>query len=481
VTGSGADEFALIARFFAPLATTPAARGLLDDAAVAQLAGPTVLTVDALVEGVHFLASDPLDTVAQKALRVNLSDLAAKGARPLGYLLTLAWPAPRPTDDIALLAEGLARDQAAFGLALWGGDTVATPGPLILSVTMIGAAAPSGGPARAGARPGDDVWIAGVIGDGVLGLEAARGGAGDLAERHRAHLIEHYRRPTPQLWAADAVAAHATASMDVSDGLLGDAAKIASASGVEIELLAAAIPVSEAGAAWIMRQSDPGAARALLASGGDDYALLFTADPAARAAIAGTGAHRVGRCGVGAGVRVLDAAGGELAWPIKGYTHSFPPPGNLQARKFGAVKADNRSLPMPLLRALFLCLALAISVAPAALAAKPKAEEAVAIAPSMDQALIVVPVVREGRLVNYLFVSMRLELAGGDVFKHQEKAHFVREALLFASHKAPLHDLQDSKKLNEAVAKAEFLAAARGVLGEKSVAGVKITSVHSLK
>ena len=157
---AGADEFETIRALFAPLATSPEARGLLDDAAVLRPSGRLVLTTDAIVEGVHFLPSDPVESVARKALRVNLSDLAAKAADPVGYLLTLCWPRTRPAAELAAFAAGLAQDQAQFGITLLGGDTVSTPGPLTVAVTAVGAA-PEGAatPDRRAGRPGQDLWL----------------------------------------------------------------------------------------------------------------------------------------------------------------------------------------------------------------------------------------------------------------------------------------------------------------------------------
>src|SRR5690606_11615113 len=155
-----------------PLAKHPGARGLLDDAALIEARGALVVTTDALVEGVHFLRSDPLDTLAMKALRVNISDLIAKGAKPSAALLTLVWPNDRPAEEIAVFARGLARDLTQFGIALIGGDTTATPGPLTISVTMFGEPLSARMPARSDARAGEDVWIAGgEIGSAWLGLQ----------------------------------------------------------------------------------------------------------------------------------------------------------------------------------------------------------------------------------------------------------------------------------------------------------------------
>ncbi|MGE3302252.1 MAG: thiamine-phosphate kinase [Hyphomonadaceae bacterium] len=313
------DEFAIIARHFAPLAGTPAARGLLDDAALIEHAGAIVATTDAIVEGVHFLADDPLDAVARKALRVNLSDLAAKGARPLGYLLTLCWPAARRADEIAALAQGLAADQAEYAITLWGGDTVATPGPLMLSVTMLGAAG-ARTPARSDARAGDEVWVSGTIGDAGLGLRALRGE--EFAPAEREALIQRYRLPRPRTDLAAAVAAHAAAAMDVSDGLIADAGKIAAASGLALAIEAERVPLSPAAQAWLARQADRGLALAFLASCGDDYEILLTAPPGKAAALAAAGFTRIGAARAGQGV-VFTLAGAALAAGPGGYAHAL--------------------------------------------------------------------------------------------------------------------------------------------------------------
>jgi len=296
------DEFAAIADLFAPLAKYPGARGLLDDAA---LYAGKVVTTDAIVEGVHFLPDDPLDTIAKKALRVNLSDLAAKGARPSAALLTLIWPDARAGAEIADFARGLGEDLALYGVALLGGDTTRTPGPLTVSITAFGAPAGARTPARSDAQVGDDVWVSGAIGDAWLGLEALQGRM-ELADAHRAQVIARYRLPQPRVALAELVAAFAHASMDVSDGLAGDAGKLASLSGVRLEIEARAIPLSAAGAAW---RAQTGLWGRLL-DFGDDYEILFTAPPADRARIAQTlGVTRIGRAVAGQGVAFHEADG----------------------------------------------------------------------------------------------------------------------------------------------------------------------------
>src|SRR3981081_3260996 len=170
-------EDALIARYFRPIATDPGAFDLGDDAAILKAHGDdTVVTTDAIVEGVHFLPDDPPDTIARKALRVNLSDLAAKGATPAGFVLTLALRAP---DDawLTLFARGLGSDAGLFGCPLLGGDTVSTPGPLMISITAFGRVPAGKMVHRSGAKPGDRVVVTGTIGDAPRGLGILRGGA----------------------------------------------------------------------------------------------------------------------------------------------------------------------------------------------------------------------------------------------------------------------------------------------------------------
>lgn len=283
-------EFALIARHFRPLAG-PGAFALEDDAAV--IAPPPgrdlVVTADAMVAGVHFLPDDPPDLIGRKLLRVNLSDLAAKGAVPLGYLMTIA--APRATQDgfFAGFAAGLAHDQTAFAIALLGGDTTATPGPLTLSLTAIGHVAPGAIVRRAGAAEGDGIWVTGTIGDGALGLRVARGELSDPT----GHLLDRYRLPRPRLGLA--LAGIASAAMDVSDGLVQDLGHICRASGLAAEIEAVSVPLSvparAAGPDWFP----------VCLTGGDDYELLL-AVPAAReatlaaaAASAGLAVSRIGR------------------------------------------------------------------------------------------------------------------------------------------------------------------------------------------
>lgn len=309
------DEFAIIARYFAPLATSESARGLVDDVALLAHSGALVLTTDAIVEGVHFLPEDKLEFVARKALRVNLSDLAAKGAAPVGYLLALFWPQGRPSAAVAEIAAGLAMDNREFGLELLGGDTVTTPGPLSLSITMLGRAGPSA-PSRAGATPGDGVWVTGAIGDAALGLGALRGEAFSPADH--AFLAARYHLPSPRLAAGKAIAGVASAAMDVSDGLIADAAKIAAASGVCVEIELDEVPLSPAAARWVAGRRDRLAALLRLATGGDDYEILFTSSD-----VAAVDATRIGRVVAGEGLK-LTMQGQPTPLPAAGgYVHRF--------------------------------------------------------------------------------------------------------------------------------------------------------------
>jgi thiamine-monophosphate kinase len=269
---SGEDS--LIARYFRPLATDPGAFDLTDDAAILKSSGDElVVTTDAIVEGVHFLPDDPPDTVARKALRVNLSDLAAKGAAPAGFVLTLALRAP---DDawLAPFARGLGEDAARFQCPLLGGDTVSTPGPLMISITAFGRVPQGRMVRRNGAKAGDRVMVSGTIGDAVLGLELLKGGAAAaLGGDEREMLIGRYRVPQPRVALAQVVRDHASAAMDVSDGLAGDLAKLCAASGVSAAIDIGSVPLS-ASARSLLTKGAVGIET--LVAGGDDYEILCT-------------------------------------------------------------------------------------------------------------------------------------------------------------------------------------------------------------
>ena len=271
----GEDD--LIARYFAPLAG-PAGLGLRDDAALMRPppGEDLVLTADALVAGVHFFADDPAGAIARKALRVNLSDLAAKGARPLGFLMTLALPGDWREAWLEAFAEGLGADASAYDCPLIGGDTVATPGPLMLSVTAIGSVPEGRMARRTGVKPGDRLYVTGTIGDAAIGLRVRQGRGPDIPQADKAFLIERYLTPEPRLELIGAMTAHASGGMDVSDGFVGDLTKMLDASGVSARVPIFRLPLSQAARAAIA--ADP-ALFEVAATGGDDYELLASATP----------------------------------------------------------------------------------------------------------------------------------------------------------------------------------------------------------
>jgi thiamine-monophosphate kinase len=276
-----------------------------------------VLTKDAMVAGVHFLADDPPGRIAQKLLRVNLSDLAAMGATPIGYLLALARPRAIEDDWLAAFCAGLADDNAAFGISVLGGDTVSTPGPLTLSLTAIGEVPTGEALLRDGARPGDDIWVSGTLGDAALGLAVLQGEL-DVANKVRAHLIERYRLPQPRLALGQALRGLAHAAIDISDGLVADLGHIVQTSGLGAEIRVDLLPLTDADL--------PGAQDAAL-SGGDDYELLFTAAKSQRDTIEqlirklDVPLTRIGEMQAAPGVRVLDASGADMRPERTGWQH----------------------------------------------------------------------------------------------------------------------------------------------------------------
>lgn len=310
-------EFSLIARHFRPLAG-PGALDLQDDAAVFMppVGRELVVSADAMVASVHFLPDDPGDLVGRKLLRTNLSDMAAMGAVPFGYLMTVS--APNSTDDawFAAFARGLAADQAEFGVRLLGGDTTSTPGPISLSLTILGSVRPGEAVRRSGARDGYGVWVSGTIGDGALGLLAATGRLGDAS----GFLADRYRVPRPRLGLA--VFKMVAACMDVSDGLVQDLGHLCRAGGLGAVIDAEAVPASlaarEAGPAYLERRL----------TGGDDYELLMAVAPEREAefmrhaARIGVPVARIGAFRAGAPeVVVRDGSGQKLSLASSGWSH----------------------------------------------------------------------------------------------------------------------------------------------------------------
>jgi thiamine-monophosphate kinase len=325
VSGEGLGEFGRIRRFFAPLAA-PGGLDLRDDAALLACAAgrQLVVTVDAIVAGVHYLPDDPPDLVARKLLRVNLSDLAAMGARPRHYLLTTALPAALDDNWVARFAAGLGEDQRRYGIDLLGGDSVATEGPAVLSLTAIGEVAAGAEIRRSGACPGDHIWVSGTIGDASLGLTVLRGGYPDLPPEQRAALIARFQLPEPRVELGPRLAGIAHAMCDVSDGLAADLGHICEASQVAATVALPLLPLSAAAKLIVAGAPD---LPARLATAGDDYELLFTAPPDTRDQILRLSAElrlpitAIGTIESGAGVRLVDAGGKTVPIAAAGYRH----------------------------------------------------------------------------------------------------------------------------------------------------------------
>ncbi len=322
-------EFDIIREVFAPLAAdADGAFGLGDDVALIEN-GPFVVAKDAIVSGVHFLPKDPMDLVARKLMRVNLSDLAAKGARPIGYFLACVWPAGVKRDEIELFARGLKEDQDHFRVSLFGGDTTAhrlKSGPAVFSATFFGTPPRQGVTRRAGAQAGDDLYVTGAIGDAGLGLKALQRQE-KFTTVDKASLAMRYHLPEPRLSIGAAIAGFATAAIDVSDGLIADAGHLARASGLRAEIDAVSIPRSTAAGAWVARQTNRWKALAAVASFGDDYEILFAAPSSMRRSVtvaakaAKTEVSRIGSMVRGEGAALLDENGREIAIPSAGFDH----------------------------------------------------------------------------------------------------------------------------------------------------------------
>jgi thiamine-monophosphate kinase len=319
-------EFQVIKEIFSPLSQRhPDAFALSDDVAMlAQQSGQDiVLKTDAIVEGVHFHKSDPPESIAKKALRVNISDFAAKGASPSVYLLALVLPDWPDSDWLQRFAHGLSEDQAEFGVTLVGGDTNSTPGALTLAVMMTGFVPQGKLIRRSGAMPGDIVFVTGTIGDAGAGLALLKKKpfAANAAEEH---LISRYRIPCPRLAFGRRLRGLASAALDVSDGLIGDLSHIAEVSGVRIEVQAQRIPLS---AELVALHGDGRPVIAEAATAGDDYEIAFTAPASLRehiekaASDTNTPVTAIGRVFEAEGVALLDERGQEIKLDRFGYTH----------------------------------------------------------------------------------------------------------------------------------------------------------------
>jgi thiamine-monophosphate kinase len=325
---SGEDR--LIARHFKPLARHPGALGLIDDAATvrAPKGHELVLTVDAIVGGVHFFQDDAPDAIARKAVRVNLSDLAAKGAKPAGFLLTLALPTGIGDAWMKRFSRALGADAEHYGCPLFGGDTVRTPGPLMVSIMAFGTLPKGRMVRRDGAKVGDHLVVTGTIGDAALGLALRTAPqtrrVWKLDGRSAEHLVARYLVPEPRNALAAAIRRYASGAMDVSDGLVGDLAKLCRASGVAAELDAPRVPLSRAARAALA--ADSGLIETIL-TGGDDYEVVATVPPRklaafrAAARVAGVPVTPIGRIVAGRGTRVHGPDGKLLAFARGSFSH----------------------------------------------------------------------------------------------------------------------------------------------------------------
>jgi thiamine-monophosphate kinase len=329
-TGGESAEDRLIARHFKPIARHPGAYGLTDDAAVLTppVGHSLVVTADAVVGGVHFFADDPPDAIARKALRVNLSDLAAKGAQPAGFLLTLALPKGFRDDWLKAFARGLGKDAKAYDCPLLGGDTVHTPSPVTISIAAFGTLPEGTMVRRAGARPGDHVIVTGTIGDAALGLKLRKERGAPkrwrLDTAMQRHLLARYLLPEPRNALAEALRLNASAAMDVSDGLAGDLGKLCRASGVGAEIEVARVPLSKAARAAL--DADPKAIETIL-TGGDDFEVVAAIPPAAldvfltAARVVGVPVTVIGQVTAGKAARLVGAGGRPLRFARASFSH----------------------------------------------------------------------------------------------------------------------------------------------------------------
>jgi thiamine-monophosphate kinase len=327
----GPGEFEIIARYFAPLATDAGALGLRDDAAVLVVSEgyELVATCDTLIEGVHFLSHDPPESLGYKALSVNLSDLAAKGAKGHAYLLSIALPRATGPDWLERFASGLRELQEACKISLVGGDTTASPGPLTITITAIGLVSHGHAVLRHGAKKGDRLYVSGTIGDACLGLrllkEPALARSWDLTEEESAFLVERYRRPRPRMELVIPLRNFAQAAIDVSDGLVADIEKLAQTSHVGATIEASKVPLSQAAQKALSHAPEMLPA---LITAGDDYEIVAAVPETSVAAFEAEAKNKrvavtaIGRMEQPGGeIRVLGPDGAQLALVRKGFAH----------------------------------------------------------------------------------------------------------------------------------------------------------------
>jgi thiamine-monophosphate kinase len=324
-------EEAIIQGFLAPLAHGFAgAFGLKDDCALLTPEPGTelVFKTDPVAEGVHFLSDDAPADVAWKALAVNVSDLAAKGATPIGYLMALSFPTPPSTDWLAAFAQGLEQAQLQFGCHLMGGDTDRRPGPITVSITAVGSVPRGGMVRRNTARPGDAIYVSGTLGDAALGLLLRRNArlvsTWGLSEANADHLRQRYLRPEPRLGLGAALRGHATAAMDISDGLAKDLDRMCRVSGCGARVRLADLPLSAAARKALA--ADPKLMLAI-AAGGDDYEILCAVAPekasdfVAAAGRSGIAMTCIGTLTADSGVIFEGADGLPVSFPSSGWDH----------------------------------------------------------------------------------------------------------------------------------------------------------------
>lgn len=330
-------EFDFIRTYLAPLAG-PGGLDLKDDAALLRppAGQDLVLTKDMLVEGVHFPQGHYGGDTAERLLRTNLSDLAAKGARPIGYLLAISWPHGADPKFLAGFAAGLRDVQQAYDFQLLGGDMTATSGPMTVSATLIGVVPEGTMVKRSGAKAGDDVWVSGTLGDAMLGCHLAIGEAVRPLPNPDAlwQFEEAYYRPEPRLRFRKTLRAFANSAVDISDGILADLGHLAAASEVALSLNIDSLPISNAAQSWAEDQDNPETARQSLLSFGDDYEIAFTASAADRQAIFDSARNSklqlslIGNVHAGRGVMCLDINGDPINFAQTGHQHNL---GNSEA------------------------------------------------------------------------------------------------------------------------------------------------------
>lgn len=322
-------EFERIAKYFAPLARgVPGALGLVDDAARLQVpeGEELIVTTDTIVESVHFIGNEDPARIASKLLRVSLSDLIAKGACPLAYTLNLALPGGTPDAWLARFVAGLRADQDLYQLSLIGGDTVRSISGFILTATLFGTAPIGRALSRLGAQAGDEIFVSGTIGDAALGLRVVQGEWPELEQEQRLALIDAYEVPDPPQALIPLLLEFASASMDISDGLLADLTHLCTASKVDASIDLAKLPIS-AGVRSLVDQDT--SLLITCATGGDDYQTLCTVPPhksgefVTSSRSAGVLMSKIGEVtGAGqGGLDILDITGNHIALDVKGYVH----------------------------------------------------------------------------------------------------------------------------------------------------------------